>query len=301
MVDEPGVPTGPRGTGVIECRYYGRDFTAHEMELLRSLITQHPTRAAIARAFCRETGWYKPDGSLKDMTARVALLAMHRDALITLPPPQHRVNRSGPIVFGPDTEPPPIPPPTTLDEVRPLAVSIVTGGKRQGKLWNEFVDRHHYLGHTRLVGAQMRYAIHDRNGAPVAMLGFSTAAWKIAPRDTFIGWTSEQRQKNLPLVVDPRLFDHVLSFPSPTLGPTSSLSCGADCPMTGPDAATSPRSSSKPSSRHRATQAPSTRPQGGSVSEASRDEAVTSCRGSGAGAAVRAGRDQASARTSEHE
>ncbi len=48
----------------------------------------------------------------------------------------------------------------------------------------------------------MRYAIHDRNGWPVAMLGFSAAAWKIAPRDTFIGWTPEQRQKNLPLVVD---------------------------------------------------------------------------------------------------
>ncbi len=202
MVDEPGAPTGPHGTGVIECRYYGRDFTAHEMELLRSLITQHPTRAAIARAFCRETGWYKPDGGLKNMMASVTFLAMHRDGLITLPPPKHPPVRPKPIVFGPDSEPPRSAPPTTLDEVRPLAVSIVTGGTREGKLWNEFVARYHYLGYTRLVGAQMRYAFHDRNGAPVAMLGFSTAAWKIAPRDTFIGWTPEQRQKNLPLVVD---------------------------------------------------------------------------------------------------
>ena len=35
----------------------------------------------------------------------------------------------------------------------------------------------------------MRYAVHDRNGWPLAMLGFSTAAWKLAPRDNFIGWT----------------------------------------------------------------------------------------------------------------
>ena len=34
------------------------------------------------------------------------------------------------------------------------------------------------------------------------MLGFSTAAWKLAPRDNFIGWTPELREKNLPLVVD---------------------------------------------------------------------------------------------------
>ena len=31
-------------------------------------------------------------------------------------------------------------------------------------------------GYTTLVGAQMRYAVHDRNGWPLAMLGFSAAA-----------------------------------------------------------------------------------------------------------------------------
>ena len=34
------------------------------------------------------------------------------------------------------------------------------------------------------------------------MLGFSTAAWKLAPRDSFIGWTRQLREKNLPFVVD---------------------------------------------------------------------------------------------------
>ena len=75
-------------------------------------------------------------------------------------------------------------------------------GTGEGKLWNEFVARYHYLGYTTLVGAQMRYAVHDRNGWPLAMLGFSTAAWKLAPRDTFIEWTPQLREKNLPLVVD---------------------------------------------------------------------------------------------------
>ena len=94
------------------------------------------------------------------------------------------------------------PPPTALDEVRPLEMRTVVRGTREGRLWNEFVARYHYLGYKTLVGAQMRYAVHDRNGWPLAMLGFSTAAWKLAPRDTFIGWTPEKREKNLPLVVD---------------------------------------------------------------------------------------------------
>ncbi len=34
------------------------------------------------------------------------------------------------------------------------------------------------------------------------MLDFSTAAWRLAPRDAFTGWTPEQRERNLPLVID---------------------------------------------------------------------------------------------------
>ena len=219
-------------TGMIECRYYGRDFTADEMALLRALIAADPqptprrlvARAALSREFCRRIGWFKPDGGLKDMMARVAMLAMHRDGVIALPPPKGRQYRPKPIVFGPETEPPLFPPPTTLDEVRPLEMRTVVRGTREGRLWNEFVARYHYLGYRTLVGAQMRYAVHDRNGWPIAMLGFSTAAWKLAPRDNFIGWTPQLREKNLPLVVDnprflilpwihiPNLGSHILAI-----------------------------------------------------------------------------------------
>ena len=213
-------------TGGTECRYYGRDFTAQEMALLRALIAGPLplNRLALSKEFCRRIGWFKPDGGLKDMMARVAMLAMHRDGLITLPAPTRRQNRPGPIVFGPHTEPPLFPAPTTLDEVRPLHFRTVVRATREGKLWNEFVARYHYLGYKTLVGAQMRYAVHDRNGWPLAMLGFSTAAWKLAPRDNFIGWTPRMREKNLSLVVDnprflilpwieiPNLGSHILAI-----------------------------------------------------------------------------------------
>ena len=191
-------------TGAVEFRYYGRGFTAEEMALLRTLIAGPPplNRHMLSKEFCRRIGWFKPDGGLKDMMARVAMLAMHRDGLIALPAPKWRQNRPRPIVFGPETEPPLFPAPTTLDEVRPLDLRTVVRGTREGRLWNEFIARYHYLGYKTLVGAQMRYAVHDRIGWPLAMLGFSTAAWKLAPRDRFIGWTPQLREKNLPLVGD---------------------------------------------------------------------------------------------------
>ena len=189
-------------TGEVECRYYGRDFSAGEMALLRALIAGPPqlNRHAPSKEFCRRIGWFKPDGGLKDMMARVTMLAMHKDGRITLPAPRWRPGRPKPIIFGPDTEPPLFPAPTTLDEVRSLDLRTVVRGTREGKRWNEFVARYHYLGYKTLVGAQMRYAVHDRNGWPLAMLGLSTAAWKLAPRDNFIGWTPQKRETNLPLV-----------------------------------------------------------------------------------------------------
>ena len=55
---------------------------------------------------------------------------------------------------------------TRLFETTPYGIT------REGRLWNEFVARYHYLGYKTLVGTQMRYAVHDRNGWPLAMLGF---------------------------------------------------------------------------------------------------------------------------------
>ena len=153
LVDGRAAPARTGGadmTDPIECRYYGRDFTAAEMALLRELIAGPPalSRHALSKEFCRRIGWYKTDGGFKDMMARVVMLAMHKDGRIQLPPPKGRQSRPGPIVFGPDTEPPLRPPPTTLDAVRPLTLRPVVGATREGRLWNEFVARYHYLGYT---------------------------------------------------------------------------------------------------------------------------------------------------------
>ena len=80
---------------------------------------------------------------------------------------------------------------------------IVGCGTREGRLWNEFGTRYHYLEYKTLVGTQMRYAVHDRIGWPLAILGFPTAEWRLASHaTTSFGWTPELREKNLPLVVD---------------------------------------------------------------------------------------------------
>jgi hypothetical protein len=73
--------------------------------------------------------------------------------------------------------------------------------KRDSRLWNEYIQRYHYLGHKPLPGAQMRYILFSQE-QPIALLGFGAAAWQTAPRDRYIGWSHEQRKRNLPLIVN---------------------------------------------------------------------------------------------------
>ena len=162
--------------------------------------------------------------------ARVTMLAMHKDGLIDLPPPQRRQNRAGPIAFGPDTDAPLDPPPRSLPEARPIRLRTVLGATPQSQQWNAFIARYHYLGYRTLVGAQMRYTVHDRHGQLLALLGFSTAARKLAPRDRFIGWTEALREKNLPRVIDNARFLILPWIPNPQPGvshPVRGLSASA--------------------------------------------------------------------------
>jgi len=73
--------------------------------------------------------------------------------------------------------------------------------KSDSALWNEYIDRYHYLGYTPLPGAQLRYFVHSGDQV-LALLGFGAAAWKTAPRDDYIGWDTATRKKKLHLVVN---------------------------------------------------------------------------------------------------
>ena len=182
-------------------QYCGRYFTAPEIELIRELIGAAPpmSRYRLSREVCERLNWRRVDGRLKDMSCRVALLRMHTDGLFTLPPPRN----AKPVAFKehPDIERAVLEPAIAphVDLFR-LSVELVVK-KRDSLLWNAYIERHHYLGHQLLPGAQLRYFVRAV-GEIVAVLGFGASAWKIKPRDAAIGWSSEQRRRNLHLIVN---------------------------------------------------------------------------------------------------
>ena len=183
-------------------RYCGRLFSAQELQLIRAIIAEDPSRHryALSQVVCERLAWRRANGQLKDMSCRVAMLRMHRDGLIRLPAPRRR-HSNGTLHRRrtPQAEPE-LPIVARVDalpalQVRPLA------DQREALLWREYVDRYHYLGYTPLPGAQLRYLVTSQRQV-LAVLGFGASAWKAAPRDRFIGWSVAQREARLHLVVN---------------------------------------------------------------------------------------------------
>jgi hypothetical protein len=184
-------------------RYCGRNFDSMDIMKIRQIITDEPkrNRTAISKLVCEHLGWYKRDGHLKEMSCRVALLRMHRDGLIALPAPQKRnVNGKLCIQLSTKTDPPSYQGTITADNFGKLQIATVIT-KSDSSLWNEYIARYHYLGYSPLPGAQIRFFVRYQEQV-VACLGFGAAAWRVAPRDKYIGWSDEQRQRNLHMVVN---------------------------------------------------------------------------------------------------
>jgi hypothetical protein len=71
----------------------------------------------------------------------------------------------------------------------------------QRHLLRDLLATHHYLGYRQPAGASIGYLAYWQDRS-VACARFGPSAWKVAARDTFIGWTSEQRQLGLKRVVN---------------------------------------------------------------------------------------------------
>ena len=73
-------------------RYSGRMLDAAVLEQVRGILRAHvgTSRQQLGYRVCEALDWRKTDGSLKDMTCRVALLRLYREGLIECPAPRRQ-------------------------------------------------------------------------------------------------------------------------------------------------------------------------------------------------------------------
>jgi hypothetical protein len=183
-------------------KYCGRVFTESELSCIRSIIDEDSSRnrTAISQIACERLKWYRPDGSLKTASMSQVLVKMEAAGLISLPPLESmHTKRMKPIEHTARS--------AVREEIMLSAGKLpdvhveIAKTQDEKSLWNEYIDRYHYLRYTPLAGAQMKYLVYSQDDL-LALLGFGACAWRVAARDWYIGWSDEKRKENLHLLVN---------------------------------------------------------------------------------------------------
>jgi hypothetical protein len=181
---------------------------------IRQLRQEHPdwTRRQLSEHLAQCWQWRNGAGRLKDMAARTLLLKLQARGLIDLPAPRNgngnrqRVARAqegsdwfgmADLIGG------------SLSAVQPVGLEGVQS-LAQRRAVQRWLQQYHYRGFAGAVGENIQYVARDRQGRELAVMVFGAAAWKVAARDQFIGWTVSQRTQGLHLVANQQRF---LIFP----------------------------------------------------------------------------------------
>jgi len=185
-----------------QIRYRGRVYSSREIDEIRELIAAHreKSRWFISRELCRKWNWVQPNGVLKDMICRGLLLRLNAQGLIELPPP----TKKPPYLLSERRKPARVevdrtPIVSKVSDLKPIELLQVRRTHFE-KLYKGLIEQYHYLGYTRPVGEHLEY-IALSHGRPLACLGWCSAPRHIGCRDRYLGWTKEQRIKNLFRVV----------------------------------------------------------------------------------------------------
>jgi hypothetical protein len=180
-----------------------QQFSPALVQRLQETLDGEPglSRTALSRRVCAWLDWRAPNGRWKEMSCRVALARLERAGMIQgprggafpAPPARGPRRRARGQEAGVERR---------LAELQPVeVVPVGSAESRTARTWNEIMDGYHSHGAGPLCGAQIRYAIRSRTGEWLGGLAFSAAAWRVAARDRWIGWSEAARREHLPRVI----------------------------------------------------------------------------------------------------
>lgn len=184
----------------------GRSLHELELQSIRQWLGEHPdwSRWRLSRELATRWDWRNGAGQLKDMAARTLLGKLEQRGLIHLPRrrqvPTNRMRGRSPGEAEPEWDQRQID--CGLAQLADLTVKEVSTQPGERAWVRAALRRFHYLGFGGAVGENLQYMVKDGAQRPLACLVFGAAAWKCQDRDQFIGWSAEQRQKNLPWVAN---------------------------------------------------------------------------------------------------
>lgn len=190
----------------------GRRLTKKQIAHIQHTVRAFPALSLreLGHTLCEHFRWLTPTGKNQIQSCLTALETMAQRNLVTLPAkvecqkrgPQKKIvwtdqTQSFTAITG------------SITQFMPLRLEVVRD-KNGIALWNELIDRYHYLGFKRPIGSHLRYFILDQAGNKLGCLLFSFAVWTLSCRDQWIGWEQQARETRLRFVLNNNRF---LIFP----------------------------------------------------------------------------------------
>ena len=185
-------------------RVCGREFSTATVARIEGILGADPSlsRRALSLRVCELLDWRAPNGKLKEVSCRKALLELDRQGLIALPAAKESCfERSCPEPsVGSRSQAPELR--CALKELGKIRIVAVSSRYSQtSRTWNELMQPWHYLGKGPLCGAQIRYLVESSRHGWLGALAFSAAQWRLKKRDEYIGWSEAARRAHLRQVV----------------------------------------------------------------------------------------------------
>lgn len=181
-----------------------RPIGERELRLIRELIVEegHKGRSHLSNRLCEIWDWRQANGRYRQIACRDLLRQLEAKQLIELPAMLHPARRAGyRNAFALPELLDRVPVRSPLGPMRKEIALDLVEGKEQARVFNGLIGGYHYLGYQQPTGAQLKY-LASYQGRPIGCLSFGPAAFKLAPRDRFIGWSDSARQERLPCVVN---------------------------------------------------------------------------------------------------
>ena len=223
----------PRIENLSSTTFAGKRFTRKQLCTIQETCRAFPalSRRELAHTISEHLDWCTPTGKHKIQSCLSTLESLEKLGIVSLPA---KVEAKRP---GPQKQIKP----TSRSEQQPLiddpldqlTITVqLAVDKHDIELWNELLDRHHYLGYRRPIGPHLRYFIVDAQERKLGCLMFCYAVKSLSCRDQWIGWQEQTYKKHLELVFNTNRF---LIFPWVKVKCLASKSLSMACKQLGDD------------------------------------------------------------------
>lgn len=186
-------------------RFCGEPVSNEQLTLILEVFKRFSglSRTELTYTVCELLNWVRPNGKLKTPECRKFLETLDAQGLLQLPALKIKGRgKSKKIIFTTlSDEGKPLQ--GTVKEFKPINLRLVST-KQERTHFRELIERYHYLGYRTPFGAHLSYLIEVTHPIPtvVGAIQLSSPAWRMAPRDQWIGWSDTVRASHLQRIVN---------------------------------------------------------------------------------------------------